>query len=91
MTPRKNPFRKDYTPAQLRRFRLLTLAQMVYFESIGLPLTTTTAKRQAMEALDISGDGEAITADQLVCGLFDAADEAKGITASKAADMERTL
>lgn len=91
MTHRPNPFRKDYTPAQLRRFRLLTLAQMVYFESIGLPLTTTTAKRQAMEVLDISGDGAAITADQIIADLFTAADNAKGITASKADDMERTL
>lgn len=91
MTPRKNPFRKDYTPAQLRRFRLLTLAQMVYFESIGLPLTTTTAKRQAMEALDFSGVDNSPTHDELIAGLFDAADDAKGITASKADDMERTL
>jgi D-alanyl-D-alanine dipeptidase len=40
------------TPAQLRAFHLLTLAQMAHLESLGITVTHTTAKRQAMAALD---------------------------------------
>lgn len=40
------------TPAQLRAFHRLTLAQMVHLESLGITVTHTTAKRQAMAALD---------------------------------------
>lgn len=42
------------TPAQIRSFRLLTLAQMTHLENIGISMTGRSAKRQAMEALDLN-------------------------------------
>lgn len=86
------------TPAQIRRFYLLTLAQMVHLESIGLPMTTTTAKRQAVEALDMVGIGHA-TAAELIEGLRDLAAKSAGLDveaptrrrAAKADQMEATL
>lgn len=87
----KSPFRKNYTPEQLRSFRLRVLAQMLYFESIGLGMTQATARKQAIAALDIpqQDKGESFTAERLIGELFAAADEA--LKPAKADDMERTL
>ena len=91
------------TPAQLRRFRLLTLAQMVYLESVGLSMTTTTAKKQAIEYLDLNEANGAgyVTAAELIEGLRYLAQQSKGLDveaptprrpAPKKADrMEATL
>lgn len=86
------------TPAQIRRFYLLTLAQMVHLESIGLGMTTTTAKRQALEALDLVGVGN-ITAEEMIAGLRDLATRSAGLDIqaptprliSKPDTMEATL
>lgn len=71
------------TPAQLRAFRLLTIAQLVHLESLGLGIgTPPSAKKAAMAALDISGDGGSLTAGELIDRLREAAREAVGISAS---------
>ena len=59
------------TPAQLRSFRLLTLAQMVHLESKGIGMTGRSAKRQALEALDLtSGTGAGLVeTTELIGGL----------------------
>lgn len=82
------------TPAQIRRFYLLTLAQMVHLESIGLGMTTTTAKRQALEALDLLGVGN-VTAAEMIEGLRQLAATSAGLdmeapTPRKAPEMEPT-
>jgi hypothetical protein len=82
------------TPAQIRRFYLLTLAQMVHLESIGLGMTTTTAKRQALEALDLVGIGHA-SAAELIEGLRQLAATSAGLdveapTARKAPEKGAT-
>lgn len=63
------------TPAQLRAFRLLTLAQMVHLESLGISMTASTAKRQAIEALDLThaSGGASVTIEELINGLRDLA------------------
>ena len=67
------------TPAQIRSFRLLTLAQMVHLESIGLSMTTTSAKRQALEMLDgIEPKRNDVTAAELIDGLRKAAADQGG-------------
>jgi len=98
----KAPYRLD-TPAQIRSFRLLTLAQMVYLERIGLGVTHTTARKQALEALNLDtpqGDGPRLTAEELVARLRDAATKSIGLIDAdaptkpippQAADMEPTL
>lgn len=75
------------TPAQLRSFRLLTLAQMVHLESIGIGMTGRSAKRQALEALDLSGTtpgvGQLVAGD-LIEGLRELATQALGLIEAEA-------
>lgn len=90
------------TNAQIRRFRLLTLAQMVHLESLGFSMTTTSAKRQAIEELDLNeatGAGY-VTYTELVEGLRDLAAQSAGLdvaadqprrAAAKGDQMEATL
>ena len=68
------------TPAQLRAFRLLTIAQLVHLEELGLGIgTPPSAKKAAMTALDIGGDGSRLTAGELIDQLRAAARDAVGI------------
>lgn len=70
------PTFRTETPEQIRRFRALTLAQMVHLESIGIPMTGRSAKIQAREALDLTGTsagGGLVTPAELIEGLRDLA------------------
>lgn len=72
------------TAAQIRRLRLLTLAQMVHLESIGIGMTGRSAKRQAIEALDLNHASGAATVEtlDLLEGLRAAANASIGIEAA---------
>lgn len=65
------------TPAQLRAFHLLTLAQMAHLESLGIIVTHTTAKRQAMAVLDERDSY--VTAPDLIRRLRTAAHASVGL------------
>lgn len=74
------PFQHS-TPQQLRAFRLLTLAQLVYLESIGLGIgAPPTARRAAIQALSLTHmDGAAgISTNEIIAALRKAATEAIG-------------
>ena len=69
------------TPAQLRAFRLLTLAQLVYLETQGLGIGAPPSARQAaLKALDISEPAGAgrMSANELIAALRKAASESIG-------------
>ena len=70
------------TPAQLRAFRLLTIAQLVHLETMGLGIgAPPSAKHAAITALGLSGDGSHnVTAGELIDQLRAAAREAVGMT-----------
>ena len=64
------------TPERLRSLRLLTLAAMVHLEAQGVSMTGRSAKRQAFEALDLTGTSAGVnhlTAADLIHGLRDLA------------------
>lgn len=69
------------TPEQLRSFRLLTLAQMLHLEAQGLSMTGRSARRQAIEALDLNHASGAATVEtgELIEGLRDQAAKVLGI------------
>ena len=70
------------TTAQRRAFRLLTIAQLVQLEAWGLGIgQPPSAKRAAMKALDIAGDGSRLTTGELIDRLREAARESVGMSA----------
>lgn len=74
------------TPAQRRCFHLLTLAQMVWLEHTGTKITYSSARAQAIAALDLSPQDGAygITVGELIEGLREAALECRGLAGATA-------
>lgn len=69
------------TPQQLRAFRLLTLAQLVYLETMGLGISVPpSAKKAALTALDMSeGSGaNRMSANDIIAALRQAATKSIG-------------
>ena len=78
------------TTGQLRAFRLLTLAQLVHLEHMGLGIgEPPSAKRAAMAALNIAGDGSSLTAGDLIDRLRAAARESVGMAESYGSAPDR--
>ena len=74
------------TPAQCRCFHLLRLAQMVWLEHTGTAMSYSSARAQAVAALDLTPQDGAygITVHELIAGLREAALEARGIAGAVA-------
>ena len=74
------------TTAQLRAFRLLTIAQLVHLETMGLGIgAPPMARKAALVALDLHPDSSRnLGADELIDRLRKAARESVGIDAERA-------
>lgn len=75
-----SPFHHS-TPEQLRAFRLLTIAQLVYLETMGLGIgTPPSAKKAAITALGLneSHGANRMTPNEIIAALRKAATESIG-------------